>query len=677
MDMLPTLCTAMKRAGGDALVLRTGESPHVLTANGRQNVARVVLSANALEALVVQIFSGDARQTLLDTGRVAEQVTVPGAGLTLTATATRTGDQVAIELRERAPEPVAAEPVVVPVPEPVVAPVPEPEPVVAEPVASFIEAAAAVTEDEEIEVNVEAAGDDAPQWYDVPFTNGGEAAFDAVPSFASAGEPAEPPAHEAPVHDIVAPAVEPFSDPADVRYEELFLQVPPAAEQAVVVAPELPVASAVDAPEPESHGWAVAEPLPAAAPAAVESHVPVYEESAVSSSHDQFETPEAPAGETQPVGLSAWAARAASRGATALYFRADAAPIARVDDRLEPLSSEAVDSWRFEELLSEFNSGRAHGWEAGAHGEWTWRLPSVGQVSCWSFTDDQGRGLMMRLRLQAPTRSMLKVVPRRVRAACDGDGLIVVSAPTSADLAAVAAAVGDLAGHQRGGYVISLRAAGAPRHDISGAFVSQREFSGNDGDVAAAVRAAASESPDVLIVAPPTSEAAMREVVNAAEGGRLVILAVLAPTSMQALRAIAGRGSSGGDAQTRLALATSFRVAFAYRVLQRLGGGRTAVRDLIVGTSEVSAMLASSDFTGISRLQREGSMNMTTVDDSLARAVRRGHLSLRQAASHAVDKKYLVSLVRTGRRQAPAPAQPAGGSRSRVLEPVSSSRAKW
>jgi hypothetical protein len=67
MDMLPTLCTAMKRAGGDALVLRTGDSPHVLAANGRQNVARAILSANALEALVAQI-SPSRRQTL-DTGR--------------------------------------------------------------------------------------------------------------------------------------------------------------------------------------------------------------------------------------------------------------------------------------------------------------------------------------------------------------------------------------------------------------------------------------------------------------------------------------------------------------------------------------------------------------------------------------------------------------------------------
>jgi Tfp pilus assembly pilus retraction ATPase PilT len=177
----------------------------------------------------------------------------------------------------------------------------------------------------------------------------------------------------------------------------------------------------------------------------------------------------------------------------------------------------------------------------------------------------------------------------------------------------------------------------------------------------------------VLIVTPPTSEAAMREAVNAAEGGRLVILGVLASTSMQALRAIVGRGSAGGDAQTRLALATSFRVAFAYRLMQRLGGGRILVRDLVVGTSEVSAMLASGDFTGITRVQREGGLTMTTVDDSLARAVRRGHLSLRQAASHAVDKKFLVNQVRATRRPSPAAGERSADGAG-VLEPVSSSR---
>ena len=639
MDMLPTLCAAMKRAGGDALVLRTGESPHVLTGSTRQNVARAILSANALEALVTQIFSEEGRQILRDSGQVLEEVTVSGE-LLLSAWAERNSGQVTIELRECAPAPNGAPAA------------PEPE-VVSAPVAIDVH-----------DVTAEAA--DAPQqWLEVSVGEAAEGAFDVVPSFALTGDEFEQ--REAPVHEIAATELEPLTESTNGRYEELFLQVPPATDDSPA------------APEPERTTWTFSQPV---APESHRPQLPAYEESTVNASPDlQFvEPPSADHGaaENQPIGLTAWATRAAGRGATALYLRAGATPLVRVEDRIDPLTADVVDNWRFEELVTEFNNGRSKGWELGAHGEMTWPVPAVGQVTCWSFTDDQGSGLMMRLRLQVPTRALYRVIPRRVRAACDGDGLIVVSAPSTADVAAVAATVGDLAGRQRGGYVISLRAAGTARHDISGSFVSQREFNGNDGDVAAAIRAAASELPDVLIVAPPTSEAAMREVVNAAEGGRLVILGVLAPTSMQALRAVVGRGSAGGDAQTRLALATSFRVAFAYRLLQRLGGGRIAVRDLVVGTSEVSAMLASGDFPGIARLQREGGMSMTTVDDSLARAVRRGQLSLRQAASHAVDKKYLVALVRSNRR--PSPAESEGSSaapHSNVLEPVSSSRQRW
>jgi twitching motility protein PilT len=640
MDMLPTLCAAMKRAGGDALVLRTGESPHVLTGGGRQNVARAVLSANALEALVTQIFSEAGRETLLDSGYVVEEVTVNG-GLVLTATAERTTDHVTIELREGAAVPAAANLHV----EPEAAL--EPEPVAQIDLAPVAEEA------------------ESPQWFEVPLGGSAEGAFDAVPSFAIG---TDSDAREAPVHEIAPVEIEPLETPG-AQYEALFLQVPPASDSHDQPEPE-PEA----APEPPVASWSFSQPL---ASETFEPELPGYEESLVNASSDlQFvEPPAADSASTdnQPMGLVAWATHAASQGATALYLRAGSAPLGRVDERLEPLASEAVDSWRFEELQTEFANGRSQGWEMGAHGEMTRQLPSIGHVSCWSFTDDQGSGLMMRLRLQTPTRSLVKAIPRRVRAACDGDGLIVVAAPTTADVAAVAAAVGDLAGRQRGGYVISLRAAGSARHDIAGAFVSQREFSGSDGDVAAAIRSATSELPDVLIVTPPTSEAAMREAVNAAEGGRLVILGVLASTSMQALRAIVGRGSAGGDAQTRLALATSFRVAFAYRMLQRLGGGRVLVRDLVVGTSEVSAMLASGDFTGIAGVQREGGMNMTTVDESLARAVRRGHLSLRQAASHAVDKKFVVNQVRSARRPSRLAAEDSAHSAG-VLEPVSSSR---
>ena len=88
-------------------------------------------------------------------------------------------------------------------------------------------------------------------------------------------------------------------------------------------------------------------------------------------------------------------------------------------------------------------------------------------------------------------------------------------------------------------------------------------------------------------------------------------------------------------------------------------------------------MLASGDFPGIARLQREGGMSMTTVDDSLARAVRRGQLSLRQAASHAVDKSTSVNLVRTNHRQSPSGRRAKAITRRRSPRTGELSRQRW
>ena len=61
MSLMPSLCAALERAGGDRLVMRAGERPHVLAGERRHDVASAVLSVSAVEALAEQILSSAAR----------------------------------------------------------------------------------------------------------------------------------------------------------------------------------------------------------------------------------------------------------------------------------------------------------------------------------------------------------------------------------------------------------------------------------------------------------------------------------------------------------------------------------------------------------------------------------------------------------------------------------------
>ena len=141
------------------------------------------------------------------------------------------------------------------------------------------------------------------------------------------------------------------------------------------------------------------------------------------------------------------------------------------------------------------------------------------------------------------------------------------------------------------------------------------------------------------------AEQSLQAAVLAAAGGRLVIAGVVAPTTVEALRMMAG-----SDAHVRRAMAASFRAAIGYRSLRRLGGGRTLIQDVVLASGSISSLIESGDFSGFGRTQNDVAAKMKSVDEALARAVTRRQISLREAASQAIDRSHLVALVRSQAR---------------------------
>ena len=348
MDMLPSLCAAMVRANGDSLVLESGRAPYVVAGTQRQDVAKATLSDNALEALVGQIFSESGRHTFKESGFASEEVEVPSAGLTLSATVLRSDDGISIELK-RAPALDAA-----------------PEQLAAGDDSLFAAPEQTLTTAEKLD-----------EWEPSPgiFV---DSADDEVPG------------DEAPVLTL---------DPAPAAQDDSWTQVEPdQASQASTL-------SSMTTAMPTYESFAPSKPAPVSTPA------PSWAQ--------------APEGD-----LMAWAGDAADKGATTVYLRAGSLPVVRVDDRLDPLGSTPLDETAVNQLISDLEEGGDQAWQRGAEGEWVHVDARLGRVVCRLFADDQGRGLIIRLQPTAAARGLHRLVPRKIKAACDGDGLIVVSGTT-------------------------------------------------------------------------------------------------------------------------------------------------------------------------------------------------------------------------------------------------------
>lgn len=611
MSLMPSLCAALERAGGERLVMRAGERPHVLAGSRRHDVASAVLSINAVEALAEQILSPAARQELSANGSATEPVHSESFPHPLTARAERVGDDFCVELIVSIPAEV---PVPVEVPDPVGVAAPD-------------EASAAV---------------DVPVPAEVP-----------APVEASAPVVAEEHvsyAEETPVATYEPPAPTPEPTPIHVSVPE-----PPPVPVYEPVATLAPQVAEVKDPEPEPIAYSEPtptrhhepEPISYTQPAPTQHHEPEPIRRPEVTVVTRVQEPVRMSRQTSRVALDLfeWIGHAADLGATSLYLRGGAPAAARIDERIQPISQEIVSSSVVDDAIDVFSRGGDGQWEARGDGEWVREDDELGYVSCRVFSDVQGSGLIIQLRPSTSLRLLYKHIPRQVRAACEGNGLVVVSASTEADVEALAAAVADWSGRDRGGYLISLQRRGRSHDDIAGAFVSQRTINGTDKEFAAAIRRAAQEGPDILLVTGLQAEQALQAAALAAAGGRLVIAGVVAPTTIEALRMLAG-----SDAHVRRALAASFRAAIGYRSLRRLGGGRTLIQDVILATSAVCGLLESGDFNGLAHMQNDVASKMRSVDESLARAVTRRQISLREAASQAIDRNHLVALVRSQAR---------------------------
>lgn len=591
MSLMPSLCAALERAGGDRLVMRAGERPHVLAGERRHDVASAVLSINAVEALAEQILSSAARQELAANGAVSEPVTSTSFPRPLTARAERVGDDFCIELI------VSMAPVEAPAPVVEETPAPAPEP----------------------EISYSASAD-----YSAP---------------------------EEPIRDEPAPSYAYTEEPTPVESPEVV-----AAAEPEPVAPYVPEPVTPYVPEPVASYVPEPEPVhmapPPAPEVAVESPREVRPEpirqpevTVVTRVQKPVRAPRPVANVTAALDLFEWIGHAADLGATTLYLRAGSPAAARIDERIQPISQETVAASVIEDTTATFTRGGEGVWESRADGEWVREDDELGYVSCRVFADQQGSGLIIHLRPSTSLRLLHKHIPRQVRAACEGNGLVVVAASNEADVEALAAAVADWSGRDRGGYLISLQRRSRSHGDIAGAFVSQRTIAGTDKDFAAAIRRAAQESPDILLVTGLQAEQPLQAAVLAAAGGRLVIAGVVAPTTVEALRML-----GGSDGHVRRALAASFRAAIGYRSLRRLGGGRALIQDVVLASGSVSNMIESGDFAGFARTQNDVAAKMKSVDESLARAVTRRQISLREAASQAIDRSHLVALVRSQAR---------------------------
>jgi twitching motility protein PilT len=604
--LVTSLLTAIVRADGDALVLHAGERPYVVAPSGQSELSSRVLTLDAMTGMVRELLPEESRRTLDKVGAVQHDLppSAVSEGEGFTVVAARGGDDVWIEIRRRRKSVVQ--------PAPLEVALSAARAKLAAPVElAPVEVAARA------EIHAEPEADVHEIHLDAGFT-------EEEPAYSL-----EPTAGQEPV-PVFQPAPDPVRPPEPVRGPE------PAR-----------------LPEPVSPpGWAETPELARAKP----QHVPVAE----SESHAATVRPlsrstvrDQTVRFAQPLhseGIDRLLRIAAARGASTLYLTSEARPSIRIDGEISAIEGEGLLSEPEVELLildimPERNREALRS-EAGT--EWICDVADVGRIRCVTFRDHRGAGGIFRM---IPARSISAKqlgLSREIQGLCaEAEGLLLVTGPRSSGKSTLILAFVDLINRTRSDHVITLENEIKFVHESRLSLVSQREVRGDNAEWMAAARAALRENPDVLVIEDLRSPEVTMLALDAAQSGHLVIGALTAHTTAEAVDRIIVQTPLERRPKVQLGLAEALRGVVGQVLLRKSGGGRVAARELLLNTSAVANLIAEGKTSELPMAIDGGRKHgMVPLNDALASIVQGGIVDSREAYRQASDQQGFLALLK-------------------------------
>ena len=253
------------------------------------------------------------------------------------------------------------------------------------------------------------------------------------------------------------------------------------------------------------------------------------------------------------------------------------------------------------------------------------------------------------LPLNIPTVKDLELPPILVEQAEKPRGLILVTGPTGSGKSSTLAALLDHINHTQRKHIITLEEPIEYIHERDLCVINQREVGIDTMSFAAGLRAALRQDPDVILVGEMRDLETISTAITAAETGHLVFGTLHTKGAANTVDRIVDVFPAQQQEQIRIQLADVIECAVGQTLLPRIGGGRRAVFEIMIGTSAVRSLIRQNkSFQIVNSMQTGKRQGMQLLDDALATLVRANQITLQDALSAANDPNALTTML-TGR----------------------------
>jgi twitching motility protein PilT len=330
----------------------------------------------------------------------------------------------------------------------------------------------------------------------------------------------------------------------------------------------------------------------------------------------------------------------AARGGSDLHLLEGSPPRVRVHGELEELAAPAEP---VPPLVAPILDERRRGiLERDGEVDLAYEVADAGRFRVNVFHHHRGTGAVFRrIPSKIPELAELCIPPAVERFASIRSGLVLVTGPTGSGKSSTLAALLDLINRRDARHVVTIEDPIEYVHEDRGCTFSQREVGSDTDSFATALRSAARQDPDLVLVGEMRDLETIRLALSLAEMGMLVYSTLHTTSAGRTVDRIVEVFPEDQQAQVRTMLSESLQGVLSQLLLKRAdGSGRVPATELLFTSTALKSVIREGAAHKIeSMLQAGRAEGMHRMDDSLYHLAEVGAVAGEEAYRMASDKQ--------------------------------------